>query len=117
MNKIYLIDDDMDDVDLFREALEEVDPTISLQYANDGKQAVVALSQPTFSLPDLIFLDISMPSFSGLQCLDTFKKDDKLKKVPVIMYTTSSRDYEIRQAKELGTAGFLTKPNDFKILK
>jgi CheY-like chemotaxis protein len=117
MNNIYLIDDDMDDVELFREALEEVAPSISLRYANDGKEAVRKLSEQHSMLPDLVFLDISMPVFSGLQCLAFFKKDEKLKDLPVIMYTTSSQEREIRTARELGASGFVTKPNDFKHLK
>jgi len=117
MQNIYLIDDDMDDVELFREALEEVDPSISLQYANDGYEAVKTLTERKSALPDLIFLDISMPTFSGLQCLASFKKDDQLKDLPVIMYTTSSQEREIRTARELGASAFVTKPNDFKVLK
>ena len=117
MLTIYLIDDDMDDVELFREALQEVDPSISLQYANDGHEAVRNLTEQKNVLPDLIFLDISMPVFSGLQCLASFKKDEKLKDLPVIMYTTSSQEREIRTAKELGASGFVTKPNNFKHLK
>src|ERR1700760_2117859 len=117
MNNIYLIDDDMDDVEIFREALEEVAPAIALHYANDGQEAVHTLTQQLLQLPDLIFLDISMPYISGLQCLDTFKKHAVLKDVPVIMYTTTSRTKEIEQAKELGAAGFITKPSDFKMLK
>jgi CheY-like chemotaxis protein len=117
MPTIYLIDDDMDDVELFREALEEVDPSVSLQYANDGYEAVRDLTEQKQVLPDLIFLDISMPVFNGLQCLASFKKDDKLKDLPVIMYTTSSQEREIRTARELGASGFVTKPNDFKHLK
>jgi CheY-like chemotaxis protein len=117
MQNIYLIDDDMDDVELFREALEEVNPSISLQYANDGYEAVKTLTERKSALPDLIFLDISMPIFSGLQCLASFKKDDQLKDLPVIMYTTSSQEREIRTARELGASAFVTKPNDFKVLK
>ena len=117
MQNIYLIDDDMDDVELFREALEEVNPSILLQYANDGYEAVKNLTERKDALPDLIFLDISMPRFSGLQCLATFKNDEQLKDLPVIMYTTSSQEREIRTARELGASAFVTKPNDFKVLK
>jgi CheY-like chemotaxis protein len=117
MQNIYLIDDDMDDIELFREALEEVNPSILLQYANDGYEAVKNLTERKDALPDLIFLDISMPTFSGLQCLATFKKDEQLKDLPVIMYTTSSQEREIRTARELGASAFVTKPNEFKVLK
>jgi CheY-like chemotaxis protein len=117
MPTIYLIDDDMDDVELFREALQEVDPSITLQYANDGHEAVRDLTEQKHVLPDLVFLDISMPVFGGLQCLASFKKEEKLKHLPVIMYTTSSQEREVMTARELGASGFVTKPNDFKHLK
>lgn len=117
MQSIYLIDDDMDDVELFRDALEEVNPLISLQFANDGHQAVQNLTARSGALPDLVFLDISMPVFSGLQCLASFKKIDQLKDLPVIMYTTSSDEREILMARELGALAFVTKPNDFRLLK
>ena len=117
MQNIFLIDDDMDDIELFRDALEEVAPSISFQYSNDGSEAVRNLSERQDALPDLIFLDISMPPVSGLQCLASFKKDQQLKNLPVIMYTTSSQNREIRTAQELGASGFVTKPNDFKMLK
>ena len=117
MQSIYLIDDDMDDVELFRDALEEIDPSVSLQFANDGHEAVRSLRAKPDALPDLVFLDISMPVFSGLQCLAFLKKDDRLRDLPVIMYTTSSQDGEIRKARELGALAFVTKPNDFRLLK
>ena len=117
MQSIYLIDDDLDDIELFRDALEEVAPTVSFRFANGAHEAVETLTGKKSSLPDLIFLDISMPVFSGLQCLASFKKDQKLKDVPVIMYTTSSQEREIRLARELGAIAFVTKPNDFRLLK
>jgi CheY-like chemotaxis protein len=117
MQSIYLIDDDMDDVELFRDALEEVDPSVALQYANDGHEAVRNLTERKDALPDLVFLDISMPVFSGLQCLASFKKDEQLRNLPVIMYSTSSQEREIHLARELGAVAFVTKPNDFRLLK
>jgi CheY-like chemotaxis protein len=117
MQRIYLIDDDMDDVELFRDALEEVDPSVSLQYANDGHEAVRSLTERRDALPDLVFLDISMPVFGGLQCLASFKKDEQLRDLPVIMYSTSSQELEINMARELGALAFVTKPNDFRLLK
>ncbi|HLI93458.1 MAG TPA: response regulator [Puia sp.] len=117
MRSIYLIDDDMDDVELFRDALEEVAPSVSLRFANDAHEAVRNLAASAGALPDLVFLDISMPVLSGLQCLATLKKDDQLKGLPVIMYTTTSHEKEIRMARELGALAFITKPNDFRLLK
>src|ERR1700760_1253916 len=114
MQSIYLIDDDMDDVELFRDALEEVNPSVLLQFANDGHEAVRSLSGRHDALPDVVFLDISMPAFNGLQCLASFKMDERLRDLPVIMYTTSSQEREMRIARELGALAFVTKPNDFR---
>lgn len=117
MQSIYLIDDDKDDIELFRDALEEVAPSISFRYASDGHEAVRSLADREYALPDLIFLDISMPVFSGLQCLATIKKDKQLRELPVIMYSTSSQEHEIRLARELGALAYVIKPNDFQLLK
>lgn len=117
MQSIYLIDDDMDDVELFRDALEEVAPSVSLRFANNGHEAVRNLAATAGALPDFVFLDISMPAVSGLQCLATLKNNDLLKGLPVIMYTTTSHEKEIKMARDLGALAFITKPNDFRLLK
>lgn len=117
MQSIYLIDDDIDDVELFRDALEEVAPSVSFHFANDGHEAVRVLTERKSALPDLVFLDISMPVFSGLQCLASFKSNEQLRDLPVIIYSTSSHEGEIRMARELGALAFVTKPNDFRLLK
>lgn len=117
MRSIYLIDDDMDDVELFKDALEEVAPSVALQFANSAPEALRILASGAKDLPDVVFIDISMPVFSGLQCLASLKKENALKDLPVIMYTTSSHENEIRSARELGALAFVTKPNDFRLLK
>ena len=117
MNRILLIDDDFDDAGIFREALEEVDPGIVFQYFSDGAEAMQDLDRLEELLPDLIFLDINMPTISGWECLGEFKKKEPLNGVPVIIYTTSSQRQEVEKAKALGASAFITKPNDFKILK
>ena len=107
----------MDDIELFKDALEEIDPSVSLQFANDGHEAVRSLTALKHALPDVIFLDISMPVFNGLQCLASFKKDEQLRDLPVIMYSTSSQEGEMKLARDLGALAFVTKPNDFRLLK
>ncbi len=117
MNRILLIDDDMDDAGLFREALEEVNPAIGFQYYFDGNDALQALSDKRISYPDLIFLDINMPSLSGWECLDGLKTQSDLADIPVVMYTTSSNPKEKEKAEAMGAAGFITKPHDYRSLK
>lgn len=117
MNQILLIDDDRDDAELFKEALQEINPSIHFEYYEDSKEGLKQLLEKQNHLPDLIFLDINMPVVSGWQCLAEFKKADNLKNIPVIMFTTSSQPKEKETAKELGAAGFITKPSEFKLLK
>ena len=117
MKKILLIDDDLDDAELFKEALAEADSTAFFEYQEDGKQALKTLSLQQVQLPDIIFLDINMPSISGWECLKALKADDELKEIPVIMYSTSSHKREIGIAEELGAADFIIKPHDYNELK
>ena len=117
MKQILLIDDDRDDAELFKEALSEINSSIGFEHYDDSKLVLQNLLEKQTNLPDLIFLDINMPIISGWQFLAEFKKREHLKDIPVIMFTTSSQPKEREMAKELGAAGFVTKPNEYKTLK
>jgi CheY-like chemotaxis protein len=117
MKRILLIDDDRDDAELFKEALSEINSSISFEHYEDSRQGLQNLLEKHNNLPDVIFLDINMPIISGWQCLAEFKKAEHLKNIPVILFTTSSQPREKEIAKELGAAGFITKPNEYKMLK
>lgn len=116
MKKILLIDDDLDDAVLFREALEEINPEIRFNHFEDGTDALQKLNLEN-SLPDLIFLDINMPVISGWECLDHFKRHSKFADIPIIMYTTSNQQKEKDIAEAMGAVDFITKPDDFRKLK
>ena len=117
MKQILLIDDDRDDAELFKEALSEINSSIGFEHYDDSKLVLQNLIEKQTNLPDLIFLDINMPIIRGWQFLAEFKKREHLKDIPVIMFTTSSQPKEREMAKQLGAAGFVTKPNEYKTLK
>jgi len=117
LKKIVLIDDDRDDAEIFKEALLEVHPSATFYYFDDAKEAVEKFTEQETDLPDFIFLDINMPAYTGWQFLAQFKTINHLKNIPVIVYTTSSREREKEIARELGAAGFITKPTDYKLVK
>jgi len=117
MKQVLLIDDDRDDAELFKEALSVINSSIGFEHYEDSRQGLQNLLQKQSDLPDLIFLDINMPIVSGWQCLTEFKNAEHLKHIPVIMFTTSSQPREREIARELGAAGFITKPNEYKTLK
>jgi CheY-like chemotaxis protein len=115
----FLVDDDIDDIIIFQETLKKIDDKIQFSYANNGKAAIDMLTKNTGQLPNLIFLDINMPRMDGKECLKIIKHDEKLKHIPVLMYTTSSQSSDIEETMMLGAMCFITKPwgvNELKTL-
>jgi CheY-like chemotaxis protein len=118
MNKRFLvIDDDSDDRELFSEALASVDPVIVCEQATDGAEALQMLGSTVNGQPDIIFLDINMPVMNGWQFLTRLKSEERLKDIPVIVYTTSNNVKDKRIANDLGALCFITKPHAFGRLK
>jgi two-component system, chemotaxis family, chemotaxis protein CheY len=76
--------------------------------AEHGKQAHDMLLAGT--RPDVILLDWNMPEMNGMELLQTIKKDDKLKSIPVIMVTTEAEKERVLQAVQAGAMGYLVKP-------
>jgi CheY-like chemotaxis protein len=107
---ILLVDDDEDDRKLFFEAAAEIDKTIICVAAPNGDEALLYLSDRGNTTPDYIFLDLRMPGLSGQVCLEEIKKDPRLARVPVIVYTTSREVNDSIELKRLGAAHFMSKP-------
>lgn len=115
-NKFLLIDDDIDDSELFKEALLKVDPACVCDRFAHGKIALTELSAHKIGKPDIIFLDINLPLMSGWEILVELKKLEDLRQIPVIMYSTSSNPRDKDIAKDLGAICFFTKPHNYKLL-
>ncbi len=115
-----MVDDDLDDTEIFQEVLSFIDPTIQCSTAENGRDALEKLSRVTF-IPDLIFLDLNMPRMDGKECLRKLKENLILRNIPVIIYTTSSQSKDIEETMGAGAIKFITKPlnvNDLeKILR
>lgn len=115
--KFLLADDDSDDSELFCEAVNEIDESIVCYLAADGGEVLEKLEDKTFDVPDVIFLDINMPEVNGWECLKALKSQPAYRRVPVIIYSTSSAERDIQKAYDLGAAYFLTKPDNYNVLK
>lgn len=113
---ILVVDDDIDDLQFFSDALTEIDPTIQCVTAMNGIEALRQLDT-LFPRPDYIFLDLNMPKMNGKQCLRHLKNNPLFQSIPVIIYSTSRRPEDIAEANDLGAASFLVKPNKFQLLK
>lgn len=109
--RLLIVDDDADDRNLFIEAVKEVDEGIECITAADGQQALDLLKNAT-RLPDFIFLDLRMPRFNGKKCLFGIKNNERLKTIPVIIYTTSKEVEESEDLKEMGAVHFMSKPSN-----
>jgi CheY-like chemotaxis protein len=112
-----VVDDDADDRELFSEAVEELDDSVYCVAASDGFEALEKLGGDPPCTPDLIFLDINMPAMDGWQFLERVKRQESLKDIPIIIYSTSSQQRDILQAKQSGALCFVTKPREYRQLK
>jgi CheY-like chemotaxis protein len=85
--------------------------------AKDGLELMNILHSPPNPLPDIIFLDINMPRKNGFECLEEIKKDAILKKLPIIIFSTTSQDLYIDKTYNDGANYYISKPNDHGKLK
>ncbi|MEO6490111.1 MAG: response regulator [Ferruginibacter sp.] len=113
---IFLADDDPDDRMLFEEALKSVDQTTQVTMAHDGEHLMDILVKEVLPHPFLIFLDLNMPRKNGLECLKEIKKSERLKNIPVVVFSTSCQKDAINQMYEHGASYYICKPDSFQKL-
>ena len=109
---IYIADDDADDIDFFKEALDRIIPDCTLHVFNDGQDIVDQLLNTT-ELPDLVILDINMPRLNGLEALVKIKNVKPLSTIPIAVLSTSCSKSSILTARNNGANLFIAKPYEF----
>jgi CheY-like chemotaxis protein len=112
---LLIVDDDPDDIQLFCEAVAEINGTFRCISAGNGEEAIQLLKSAIVK-PDFIFLDLNMPRMNGKQFLVQLKKDPQFANIPVVIYSTSKIKTDIEDSLRLGAASFITKPNKFEHL-
>jgi two-component system, chemotaxis family, response regulator Rcp1 len=114
--RILLVEDNPGDVRLMREALAVNGLSKSLSVVEDGEQALSFLKRSgTYSeapRPDLIFLDLNLPRKDGREVLAEIKGSSDLRRIPVIILTTSESDSDVKRAYELHANCYVKKPTD-----
>jgi CheY-like chemotaxis protein len=120
---ILIADDDADDRLLIKEAFEESEWKNPLHFVQDGVELLDYLfRRDKFSdlagepLPDLILLDLNMPRKNGIEALEEIKSEERLKSIPIIVFTTSKAEEDILRSYNLGVNSFITKPVSFDLL-
>ncbi len=114
---ILLADDDSDDCYFFKEALKESTLTTHLTVVNDGEQLMQLLTNETTILPDVLFLDLNMPRKNGFECLAEIKRNEKLKQLPVIIYSTTFHKKIGDLLYKNGANYYIGKPSEIAQLK
>ncbi len=111
---ILLIEDDQIDVMTVQRALKELHVTNRLDVAENGQQALHRLRTSDIERPCLILLDLNMPIMNGIEFLRVAKNDPQLKRIPVVILTTSEEQRDKMESFNLGVAGYMRKPVDYR---
>ncbi len=115
---ILLVEDNPDDILITKRAFKKGKIRNKLYTVENGVEAIKFLKQEgeysDVPVPALILLDINMPLMNGFQVLEKIKSDQELRKIPVIMLTTSERDKDIDRAYALGCNSYIVKPVNFQ---
>ena len=120
MNRQYILwaDDDVDDLMFMRQVLKDIGKEYDIREVNNGSEALNYLekSKASAGLPSLIVLDMNMPVMNGKEALVHIKKDETLKKIPVVFFTTSNSELDKLYCSKYGV-DMITKPPRYGKLK
>lgn len=111
---ILYAEDDYDDFEAVKEALDQLSDQQSLVHARNGEEAV-SLIQNAAPLPSLVVLDLNMPIMDGKEVLYWLKANPAFKKIPVMVFTTSSREEDVKLCQKHGCT-FFRKPTLYRDL-
>ena len=110
---ILLADDDIDDCNFFKKALEVVPISTNLKIVTDGEHLMEYLYENIEQLPHVLFLDVNMPRKNGFECLSEIKQNKKMEDLPVVMFSTSKSPDKINIFFKTGADIYIRKPSNF----
>jgi two-component system, response regulator len=120
---VLLVDDNDQDTELAVNIMRKIDSAAEITRVKDGAEALAfvfregAYSERSRGLPDLILLDLQMPSVGGIDVLQTFRSDELTQSIPIVILTGSLDERDRMDAAHMGAVGFLTKPINLEDLK
>lgn len=114
LKPILLVEDDRVDMMTFKRTLNDLEIKNEVVHSINGEEALQYLRSEDSEEPCFIFLDLNMPKMNGIEFLKIVKADKVLKKIPVIVLTTSDNEKDIVESFEFGVAGYMVKPADYK---
>jgi CheY-like chemotaxis protein len=111
---ILLVEDDQVDAMTVKRALKELHVTNPLMHRENGDTALASLRDPGSERPCIILLDLNMPIMNGIEFLQAVKRDNELRRIPVVVLTTSEEQQDKVDSFNLGVAGYMAKPVDYR---
>ena len=113
LKPVLLVEDDNVDAMTVKRAMRDLHVEHSVIRSVNGEEAMKYLTNPDNEKPFVILLDLNMPKMNGIEFLKVAKADDKLKRIPAIVLTTSKDDQDRFKTFQLSIAGFIVKPVDY----
>jgi CheY-like chemotaxis protein len=120
VKRILLVEDSENDAELTLAALSEFQVANNVDLARDGAEALDYLFREgmfagrTSDDPVVILLDLKMPKVDGIEVLQRVKADPRLRRIPVVMLTSSREEQDLVRSYDLGVNGYVVKPVDFQ---
>jgi len=118
--QILIVEDNVSDAELAISVLKEQNIVHSIHHVSDGAEALDYLfftgkyAGANHATPHIILLDVNMPKVHGIDVLKRIKSEEKTKKIPVIMLTSSNEERDIQQAYNNGANSYIVKPVGFE---
>jgi DNA-binding NarL/FixJ family response regulator len=116
ITKVFIAEDDDEDIEFFTNILSSVSPQTKLFVANNGIKFMSLLKESTV-LPEFIFLDLNMPLKNGFECLQEIKNSDVWKNIKTVILSTSSQPEQIKSVYEMGADLYIAKPTSYAVYK
>jgi two-component system, chemotaxis family, response regulator Rcp1 len=120
LRRLLVVEDSESDVELLREALADSEPAVELDVVRHGEDALSFLRREgefaAAERPDLVVLDLNLPRMGGFEVLRALREDvdPRLRRLPVIVFTTSATTTDVDRAYDLHASSFVTKPTAFE---
>lgn len=111
---ILLVEDDSDDQELIRQSLARCEHKHELIVIADGEEALTYIFESeSFNYPAVIILDLKLPKINGHEILKQIKESEKTKHIPVVIFTSSKEEKDLKESYASGANAFVRKPIDF----
>ena len=120
LHRLLVVEDSESDIELLREAMADAEPLVALDVVRHGEDALSFLRREgefeRAARPDLVVLDLNLPRMGGFEVLRALREDvdPRLRRLPVVVFTTSATVADVDQAYDLHASSFVTKPTAFE---